>query len=1222
MNNELLNLPHLPVKFFDVKNQVKLDTGGVSIISNRTYETLRDHPDFVEYKYQGPNFRCGNGSYLRPHSTVLIDVNIGDRTHSKIPFTFVPGWKDDDTIGMDNLGRLHLTIDARNRQIYFAEKEKRRLVTEDDTLFYFNHTPSLHCDCCSCKQKRKEVKKHIIYGEGDWIPELKTGMKLTTAQKKRFDDIARRYNKAFSKDDYDLGCCAIEPFKIDTGDATPIQEYSRRPSPQDREDVDKYVDLMLKHGIIEESESDWCCRYLFVNQPPRPRRLVNDYRPLNNVTKKDRFPVPDIAELFDRVSKKRIYSKCDMAKGYYQTLVDPGSRHKTAFSTHRGLYQYKRLPFGLANAPANFQRIMNKVFAKLRHLVACYIDDSIIFTDDVDAHLIAFELYLQCLVEAGLKINPKKCEFFCEEIEFLGHTLTKEGIRPIHEKVEAIKNTPEPQTRKQLRSFLGFAGYYRKFVRRFDELSYHLTEGIKKKGNKYLFTEEMRQEFHRLKEAISSTTLLVSYDADKEHQLHTDASITGVGAVLMQLETDKIWRPIAYISKKLTDCQRRYSVTELELLALVWAVAYFRHYLEGKQFTVVTDHMALVYLKTSLGKTSRGSKRLLRWAIELSAYDFNIIHRKGINHVVPDMLSRNPFFDADEKELSLPVLAVRLDSLKEDQRTDSEIKEIINQIEAGKTRDYIFDESGIVRRKTEKFNQLVLPMKDRINILKEYHSSSLSAHIGVVKTYLKIRRKYYWPKMKESIRKFVECCDVCQRTKDDHKRPIGLMGKHEITAEIFSKIAIDYVGPLPVSTDGNNQILVIADYATKYIIASPTRDATTESTIRVLRDDVFTKMGPPRELISDNGSAFKSEAFEGFLRRYNVKHTCSTPGLPRSNGQVERLNGAAMTLLRARMQDEKAPAENWDKYLQEAVYGYNSSPHVVTGLSPYFLLHGQEPRQPVDAEYIKTPEDEGPEITAEKIAEIVKVRNETRDRLNLQQNKNAEKFNKTHRFVYFYLGEMVMLKEANPRKLTPRYSGPYFVIRRLKDNSLVYIIQDVKNPKRRRICSATKLKSYYSAEYAFQKEVPLPEVYSNPVGEITREEACRLLHSSYRIPDGEFLEVMDVDRLPTNDVETNSNKTKRIKNRSREGLRKRKRQRTTIDADVFVGEHEPDGTPHPTTNATTTVESRRDSIREETQTVEATVERRVQHENTADEPLFRRKRRPNPRFYSNDFVSR
>ncbi|RWS21615.1 Retrovirus-related Pol polyprotein from transposon 17.6-like protein, partial [Leptotrombidium deliense] len=295
----------------------------MSIISQRTYETLRDQPGFAEHHYRGPNFRCGNGSYLRPRSTVILDVQIGGKTFPEIPFTYVPEWRDDDTIGMDNLGRLNLAIDTRNRQIYFADEETQKKVSEDDTLFYFNHSPSLHCECCECKKKRKRADDEVVYGEGDWIPELKIGMKLTEKQKKKFDEIARKYNKAFSRDDYDLGCCTLQPFKIDTGDAPPIQEYSRRPSPQDRADVDKYVDLMLKHDIIEPSESDWCCRYLFVNQPPRPRRLVNDYRPLNKVTKKDRFPVPDIAELFDRVARKKIYSKCDMAKGYYQTLVDP-----------------------------------------------------------------------------------------------------------------------------------------------------------------------------------------------------------------------------------------------------------------------------------------------------------------------------------------------------------------------------------------------------------------------------------------------------------------------------------------------------------------------------------------------------------------------------------------------------------------------------------------------------------------------------------------------------------------------------------------------------------------------------------------------------------------------------------------------------------------------------------------------------------------------------------
>ena len=436
---------------------------------------------------------------------------------------------------------------------------------------------------------------------------------------------------------------------IPTGDATPIKQPPRRVPHALRPVIDQQVQKMIESGVIQPSVSPWSSPVVLVRKKDGGFRFCVDYRRVNSVTVKDSFPLPRVDETLDVLSGAKIFSALDLASGYWQVPVEPADVPKTAFSTSRGLFDFTVMPFGLTNAPATFQRLMDRVLSGLNwEQCLVYLDDVLVFSHDLASHLERVERVLERIDKAGLKLKPRKCQFGKPEVDYLGHVISANGISPQGSKVEAVLQFPVPTNVTAVRNFLGLAGYYRRFVSGFSVIASPLFD-LLKKDRPFVWTDDCQVALDTLKVKLTSSPVLMFPRLDEAFYLATDASGTGLGAVLFQKGEKGEERVVAYASRALNAAERGYSVIEREALGLVWAVTHFRVYLYGHPFVLITDHCPLTWLKT----VKDPSGRIARWLLTLSEYHWDIQHKSGKTHRNADALSRSvttessrPFSDA------------------------------------------------------------------------------------------------------------------------------------------------------------------------------------------------------------------------------------------------------------------------------------------------------------------------------------------------------------------------------------------------------------------------------------------------------------------------------------------------------------------------------------------------------------------------------------------------
>ena len=447
-----------------------------------------------------------------------------------------------------------------------------------------------------------------------------------------------RDNKAvFSNDSGDLGKTDLVQHEIQTGDTKPIKQAPRRIPIHRRELVAELVAEMKTKGVIEDSSSPWASPIVLVQKKDGSLRFCVDYRRLNAVTEKDAYPLPRIDDTIEAFSGAQWFSTLDLTSGFWQVGLTEEAKKKTAFCIPGGLYQFKVLSFGLCNAPGTFERLMESVLAGLPWKTCLvYIDDVIIFSKTFEQHVADVEEVLERLGKAGMKLKAKKCEMFRPEVTFLGHVVGRDGVRTDTQKTEAVRKWTQPKDVSELRSFLGLCAYYRRFVERFAEKAaplYQLTE----KKNPFIWKAEQEAAFRELKDRLITSPILGYPQPEGRYILDTDASDTGLGAVLSQ-EQDGAERVIAYLSRSMSKEERRYCVTRKELLAVVFAAKKSRHYLLGKKFLLRTDHGSLTWLMNF--KEPQG--QVARWIEALSEFQFDIKHRPGRIHNNADALSRSP----------------------------------------------------------------------------------------------------------------------------------------------------------------------------------------------------------------------------------------------------------------------------------------------------------------------------------------------------------------------------------------------------------------------------------------------------------------------------------------------------------------------------------------------------------------------------------------------------
>ena len=453
-------------------------------------------------------------------------------------------------------------------------------------------------------------------------------------------NVTAYYTNIFSSSSEDIGQTHLAYHNINTTTEVPIRQRAYRTSPAMRVEIQSQVDDLLRRGVIEESYSPWASPIVMVKKKDNTFRFCVDYRALNAVTIRDSHPIPRQDDSIDALSSSTYFSVMDLSSGYWQIPLNPDDKEKTAFTTGTGLYHFNVMPFGLVNAPMTFQRLMEAVLHGL-HWSTCliYLDDCIVLGKTFDDHLRNLEDVFQRFREAGLKLKPSKCQFFRKEVTYLGFTINTGGVLPDPSNTEKVASWPRPHSPTEVRSFIGLASFYRRFIRNFSKIAAPLTN-LTHKGAKFNWTEECDNAFDTLKQALVNPPLLAYPDFTKEFILSTDASLTAIGAVLSQVQ-EGTERVVAYFSQMLTTAQQKWSTYDRELWAIVASVRHFRHYLRGQEFSIFTDHQPLLgYRKVPIQDDVSG--RRARWIVELNAYQFHIKHRKGHQNSNADALSRMP----------------------------------------------------------------------------------------------------------------------------------------------------------------------------------------------------------------------------------------------------------------------------------------------------------------------------------------------------------------------------------------------------------------------------------------------------------------------------------------------------------------------------------------------------------------------------------------------------
>lgn len=868
--------------------------------------------------------------------------------------------------------------------------------------------------------------------------------------------------------------------KLEPGTKPPAKRTYPLTVPQ-LDELKKQLADYVDKGFIRPSKSPFSAPVLFVKKKDGSSRMCVDYRALNDLTVKDKYPLPRISDLLDRLQGAKIFSKLDLRSGYHQIRINEEDVQKTAFGTRYGQYEFMVLPFGLSNAPSAFMRLMNEVLDPLLDIcVIVFIDDILVFSKNRKQHVIDLRRVLELLRKHQLFAKLSKCSFFQSEIEFLGHIISANGIKVDPSKVKAVNDWPAPKTPSELKSFLGLAAFYQKFVRNFSDICIPLT-ALLKKSVKFIWTDEQQRSFDMLKRALTSAPTLIIPDLNRSFVIHSDASGFAIGAVLQQDHGHGL-QPVAFTSRKMKPAEINYPVHEKELLAVIHAVKYWKMYIAGKPVKVFTDHHSLQYFKTQ----TTFSGRQARWLETILELDVDIVWKKGVDNLVADALSRSPALAATTSQLVID--PEFLTSIKDGYKEDTFFADILDTLKLGsvppkmKTRvDKFVLKEGLLYFKPGDGDRLCIPssLKLRTQILHDNHDSMTAGHLGRDRTFEVLSRNYYWPGMYRDVSEYVRTCDSCQKVKTPARQPPGLLNPLEIPNQKWQGVSMDFIVGLPMTDAGFDAIMVVVDRLSKMTHLTPMKTtATAEEVANLFFTNIFRLHGLPVSIVSDRDSKFISDFWQSLFAALDVKLKMSTAFHPQTDGQTERMNQFLEQILRNYVD---FAGKNWDKLLTPAEFAINNAHQSSTGFTPFYLNYGFHPQMPVALDKTITVNEE----TNTFVSRLDGLLKAAKDAISEAQDTQARYANDGRSVSTFKKGDLVLLSSKNlseavlnkTHKFSHQFIGPFKVKKPL---SLVAYELDLPAALRiHKVFHISRLKEYHDNPPKFDgriSKLPEPEL--------------------------------------------------------------------------------------------------------------------------------------------------
>ncbi|KAF8830708.1 hypothetical protein HHX47_DHR2000968 [Lentinula edodes] len=877
----------------------------------------------------------------------------------------------------------------------------------------------------SKRQETEELKKSIPVQYQDYLDVFSPGEARTLPPHRPYD------------------------IKIETeGDAIPPIGKLYNMSEKELKSLKEYIDEMLGKGFIRSSSSPAGAPVLFAKKKDGTLRLCVDYRALNKITKKNRYPLPLIGTLVDQLRKAKIFTKIDLRAGYNNVRVAQGHEWKTAFRTRYGSFEYLVMPFGLTNAPSAFQFFMNEIFHNMVDVcVVIYLDDILIYSDDEVSHVEHVRKVLERLRANHLHAKPEKCAFHVDTVEYLGVIISPLGVSMDPEKVKAVMDWPKPRTVKELQAFLGFANFYRRFIDNYSGITKVFTK-LLRKDSVWNWTPQCSSAFELLKSAFSEAPVLGHYNPDLPVVLECDASDLAIAGILSQLdpETGEI-HPIAFHARSMISAELNYDIYDKELLAIVDCFKQWRAYCEGSrhQIQVYSDHNNLQYFTTTKQLTARQA----RWAELLSGYDFVINYRPGRLGAKPDALtrrsdvypkkgaSRDQVLAGRERVLIPPerlnaTILMNEDLLVNRVREapkDTTIVEALRRIARNEEESLVW-EDGLIKRGGRIYVPDIGTL--RREVLQSYHDHKLRGHPGEKRTKKLVNQLFFWKGLSKDVNYYVRSCHSCMRAKASRSKPYGNLRPLPIGQRPWSSISLDHITQLPVTAgpEKYDAILVVVCRLTKQAIYVPCHTTdNAEDFANLFITHVFSKHGMPADIVSDRGSLFVSQFWKELCRALGIESRLSTAYHPQTDGQTERVNQAVEAYLRIYCSYDQ---DDWDLLLPMAEFVYNNTPNTTTGVSPFFANKGYHPKLSITLELVQ-----GAEVN-EYASNLKELHAYLQERIQVANEVYAQYANqKRQEAPDWKEGDHVWLNMENVRtrrpmkKLDHKWTGPYSILAKI-----------------------------------------------------------------------------------------------------------------------------------------------------------------------------------------------